>query len=70
MNLLFSLPETLQEKIYEFDSTFYELFNMCMLELNLNFKQHNEINKMLRNFMRQKILFKYYVDQNYNYLLN
>ena len=52
MNLLFSLPEILQENVFKFDSTYYEIYNLCMLELNLNFKQYSEINKMLRNFYK------------------
>ncbi len=70
MNLLFSLPEILQENVFKFDSTYYEIYNLCMLELNLNFKQYSEINKMLRNFYKQRIIFRYYVDSEISELLD
>lgn len=70
MNLLFDLPKNLQEQIFELDPTYYEIFNMCILELNLNFQQYQELNKLLRNFYRQKAIFHHYADLNFNYLLN
>jgi hypothetical protein len=60
MNLLFSLPPFLQSKIFEYDNTYYAIYNLCMLELNLNYRHYKEINKMLRDFYRQRIIFKYY----------
>lgn len=70
MNLLFGLPPYLQEKVFEYDPTFYEIFNICMIELNLNFNHTKELNKMLRNFCRQKIIFIHYANQNISNLLN
>lgn len=70
MNLLFNLPPYLQSKIFEYDNTYYEIYNLVMLELNLNFKQYQEINKMLRNFYRQRIIFKYYANNNINELIS
>lgn len=70
MNLLFNLPPFLQSKIFEYDNTYYEIYNLCMLELNLNFKQYQEINKMLRNFYRQRIIFQYYANNNINELIS
>lgn len=70
MNLLFGLPKCLQERVYEYDKTYYELFNICMIELNLNFNHTRELNKMLRNFCRQKIVFLHYANQNISNLLD
>ena len=63
MNLLFDLPIILQGNIYEFDNTFREKYDLCMLELNLHYKQYLEVNKLLRNFYRQRILFQHYAQE-------
>jgi hypothetical protein len=70
MNLLFSLPPFLQRIIFEYDNTFHEIYNLVMLELNLNFRHYLEINKMLRDFYRQRIIFKYYAFHEIDGLIN
>ena len=70
MNLLFGLPPYIQEKVFKYDRTYVEIFNICMIELNLNFNHTHELNKMLRNFCRQKIIFIHYANQNISSLLN
>lgn len=70
MNLLFGLPPFIQEKVFEYDSTYYEIYNICMIEMLLNFNHTQEMNKLLRNFCRQKIIFIHYANQNISNLLN
>lgn len=70
MNLLFGLPPHLQEKVFQYDPTYYEIYNYCMVEILLNFNHTKELNKLLRNFCRQKLIFVYYANQNISNLLD
>ena len=63
MNLFYDLPINLQSNIFEYDNTFKEKYDLCMLELNLNYKQYLEVNKLLRNFYRQRIIFFHYAEE-------
>jgi hypothetical protein len=69
-NLLYSLPDHLIRNVFEFDRTYHAIFNICLLEMMLNFNEHREINKILRNMFRRKITFIYFAENEIGTILH
>ena len=61
MNYFFNLPNNIKNKIYSYDSTYYNIYELVMLEFSFKFNQLDELNYILRNFQRRNICFNYYI---------
>tara|TARA_A100001011_G_C13535080_1_gene526140 strand:- start:269 stop:484 length:216 start_codon:yes stop_codon:yes gene_type:complete len=56
-NLLFNLPENCIKNIYEFDRTYHEIFQFCLIEMMINFQECAEMNRLLRKAIKRKYFF-------------
>ena len=67
--MFYNLPQDVLSLIYSYDYTYYRLFNLCLLELELYFQHHRVLRNVILSFRRDKLIFKYYVDDNIRVLL-
>lgn len=67
--MLYDLPQNILSLIYEYDYTYSRVFNLCLLELELYFHHHKILRNVILSFKKEKLLFKYYIDDNIRVLL-
>jgi len=65
-NLLYSLPKHLVSKIYTYDSTFYYIYSLLMIELTFRFKELHEVKYLIRNIQRRHLGFYLYLQNEIN----
>lgn len=67
--MLYDLPQNVLSLIYQYDYTYKRVFNLCLLELELYFQHHRVLRNVILSFKHDKLLFKYYVNDNIRVLL-
>lgn len=67
--MLYDLPQNILSLIYQYDYTYRRVFNLCLLELELYFQHHKVLRNVILSFKQDKLLFKYYVNDNIRVLL-
>ena len=58
------LPQNVIGKIYQFDFTYHRVFNLCLLELELNFHHKKLLKDVLLKFTREKIIYHYFINDH------
>lgn len=67
--MLYNLPNNCLTLIYEYDPTYLYLFNLVLLELQLNYKHSRILRNVIMTFHNEKLRFKYYLDENIRVLI-
>jgi hypothetical protein len=60
------LPQNVLTKIYEYDFTYRHIFNLCLLELELNFHHKKCLSEVILKFTREKMIYHYFINQHIN----
>jgi hypothetical protein len=66
---MYDLPPHLQSLIYEFDSTYHEIFNIVLLEFEMLVAFDDRFECILDTLRFERSLFDYYSDSGVNVLI-
>ena len=64
------LPQNVLTKIYEYDFTYRRVFNLCLLELELNFHHKKCLKDVIMRYTREKIIYSYFINNHLNELFS
>ena len=67
--MLYDLPKNCLDLIYQYDPTYYYIFNLVLLELQLYFKHNRILRGVIMTFHNERLRFKFYVDENIRVLI-
>ena len=63
------LPNHIQSLIYEYDSTYYEIFNIVLLELELYIEFDDRYECILDTLRYERTIYDFYSDGDINVLI-
>ena len=66
---MFNLPNHLQSLIYQFDSTYHELFNIVLLELEMYIEFDNRYECILDTLRFERTIYDFYSEGDINVLI-